>query len=151
MKRIAHRGNIFGPDPAFENSPFAIDQALRKGFDVEVDIRLEGETFRLGHDSGDYLVSWYWLVKRASSLWLHCKNLSAFHYFISKTKIFNFFWHEHDQYALTSQGFIWTCLPDALTPRSVLVMPEKIMPKEAIQGLVKTCCYGVCSDFWLDE
>lgn len=147
MKLIAHRGNLYGPDPAIENSPFAIDQALAQGFDVEADLRLEGEALCLGHDRADYVVSWYWLAKRADRLWLHCKNLEALHCLASKAPSFNYFWHEQDQYALTSKGFIWTCLDDGLTSRSVIVMPERMMQWTDIQGLHATNCYGMCSDF----
>jgi len=149
VKYIAHRGNLCGPSPTTENSPFAIDQALAQGFDVEVDIWLVNEAFRLGHDYGDYVVSWYWLATRASRLWLHCKNLTALHCFASKSTTFNYFWHEHDQYALTSKDFIWTCLSDTITSRTVLVMPDQSAAQNTIRDLLSTCCYGVCSDFLL--
>ena len=38
MKLIAHRGNIDGPNPERENSPEYIEEALKAGYDVEVDV-----------------------------------------------------------------------------------------------------------------
>jgi hypothetical protein len=146
MRHIAHRGNLRGPNSAKENSPLAIDQALAQGFDVEVDIRLVNKVFWLGHDYGEYAVSWHWLVTRANHLWLHCNNLRALHFFVSEATTFNYFLHEHYQYALTSHGFIWTCLSDVITSKTVLVMPEQTMTRKAIRELSSTCCYGVCSD-----
>ena len=55
MKLIAHRGNITGPKPELENSPDYIFEAIKKGFDVEVDVwyGTDGK-FMLGHDNPDY-------------------------------------------------------------------------------------------------
>ena len=39
MILIAHRGNTIGPNIEKENHPDYIDEAIKKGFDVEVDIR----------------------------------------------------------------------------------------------------------------
>ncbi len=36
---ISHRGNLDGPIPERENSPDYIDQAIKWGFVVEIDIR----------------------------------------------------------------------------------------------------------------
>lgn len=38
MKIISHRGNLNGPSPKTENTPEQIDFALKKGFDVEIDL-----------------------------------------------------------------------------------------------------------------
>lgn len=59
MKLIAHRGNTLGPDSANENKLYYITKALRDGFDVEVDVRIETYAINnykvwLGHDRGDY-------------------------------------------------------------------------------------------------
>ena len=40
MFKIAHRGNLKGPNQRFENEPSYIIEALKEGFDVEVDVWL---------------------------------------------------------------------------------------------------------------
>jgi hypothetical protein len=50
MKLISHRGNLIGPN-VLENSPKFLIQAIEKGFDVEVDIRLIDKKWYLGHDN----------------------------------------------------------------------------------------------------
>jgi hypothetical protein len=39
----AHRGNLFGPKPELENTPDYIDQAIKFGFKVEVDVWLNSD------------------------------------------------------------------------------------------------------------
>ena len=50
MRLISHRGNINGRIRELENLPDYIDAAINLGYDVEVDLWLEGEKFYLGHD-----------------------------------------------------------------------------------------------------
>ena len=47
---IAHKGNVEGINTELENTPDYIKEALRLGFDVEVDVwGIDGELW-LGHD-----------------------------------------------------------------------------------------------------
>ena len=39
MRYISHRGNLTGRDPFRENTVEYIQEALDKGFDVEIDVR----------------------------------------------------------------------------------------------------------------
>jgi hypothetical protein len=61
---ISHRGNLQGPDLNQENKPEYIDEALSKGFDVEVDVRFLNKSVFLGHDDAQYLVNLNWLNER---------------------------------------------------------------------------------------
>ena len=58
MKLIAHRGNVTGPNPLRENSLEYIDDAIKLGYDVEIDVRhIEWEQqLYLGHDECQYPV-----------------------------------------------------------------------------------------------
>ena len=55
MRIICHRGNMYGPDINTENNPKQIDFCISKGYDVEIDLWLEGGKYFLGHDSMQYL------------------------------------------------------------------------------------------------
>ena len=50
MILISHRGNILGRKKQLENNPNYIDNALKLGYDVEVDVWSIDKQFYLGHD-----------------------------------------------------------------------------------------------------
>ena len=103
MLRIAHRGNITGPDPAKENDPEYIKAALDGGFHVEVDAWLSDGSFFLGHDEPTHAVDRFFF--RDSRVWTHCKNIEAF-LALSFLPDANCFWQESDAVTLTSSGFL---------------------------------------------
>ena len=108
MKLIAHRGNINGPDPENENSPKYIENAIQWGYDVEIDLRV-GLGLQLGHDESQYFIDSSWLSTFKHNLWIHCKDFAALAYLIERKFVgYNYFWHQEDDYTLTSQGYIWT-------------------------------------------
>ncbi len=157
MRLIAHRANFDG-DNTNENSPVKVQQALARGFDVEIDIwyNIYTNSLSLGHDFGQWPVSLQWLREYADNLWLHCKNIEAMHFFRQQDLCFNWFWHENDSYTLTSKGFIWTFPGKEITPSCVMVMPEGYLFPNGIKKpedwlIVKqyaTCsgAFAVCSD-----
>ena len=84
----AHRGNLFGPKPELENTPDYIDQAIKFGFKVEVDVWLkEDGNLYLGHDKPDTLVSFEYLLIRHDNLLIHAKNIEALLYLSSRTTL----------------------------------------------------------------
>lgn len=151
MRLIAHRGNINGPESDNENHPDYIVNSINKGFDVEVDIKynIVDHKLYLGHDEPKYKIDWIWLGKYKHHLWIHCKNLEALCEFSSGTSGFNYFWHQTDDYTLTSTNKIWTYPGGPYTNRSVIVLPECSIDPNTTQFLdiKKYDCYGVCSDY----
>ena len=104
MILIAHRGNLLGPKPSLENHPSYIMKAILSGYDVEIDVWWVKDNFYLGHDSPDYKIDKNFLSNR--HLWCHAKNFAA----LGKLEDIgsHYFWHEEDDYTITSNGFIWT-------------------------------------------
>lgn len=152
MRLIAHRGNINGPNSLRENHPDYIDEAISKGYDVEIDIRYSPlvNKMYLGHDVSTYGVNPYWLSERMDKLWIHCKNIDALYYFSSNMDAYNYFWHQQDYFTLTSKKYIWTYPNQPYTSRSIIVMPEYGMKHEELEKLIdfKTYnCYAICSDY----
>ena len=139
MKLIAHRGNINGSEPDNENSPEYIERAIQQGFDVEIDLRV-GLGLQLGHDKSQYFIDINWLDKFKHRLWIHCKDFAALKY-LTERKIsgLNYFWHQEDDYTLTSLGYIWTYPDKHVSNNSVLVDLSGVTIKEN--------CYGICSDY----
>ena len=143
MKIIAHRGLVDGPNKKLENEPSSIMIALDMGFDVEIDVNYCNKRWMLGHDAPVHPVDIEFLLQ--PGLWLHVKNLAAM--LALSTYDVNYFWHQEDDYTLTSKGYIWTYPGKQLTHKSVCVLPEWQDTK--LINLPKHC-YGICSDYVSD-
>jgi len=141
MKLISHRGNLSGPNPEQENQPEYIAEALKQGYDVEIDVWFKDDKFMLGHDEPQYEFPFELIDQAYPKLWIHCKNIDA----LSKlneldpngSKV-NYFWHENDLGVLTSKSYIWST---NLINNGILVMPE-LFDKQPIETTI-----GICSDY----
>jgi hypothetical protein len=144
MILISHRGNINGKKNHLENNPDYVDKTILMGYNVEIDVRLIDGTFFLGHDDPQFQIELDWLLKRRPNLWIHAKNIECLNFFSKFTNNkYNFFWHQEDNYTLTSNLMIWTYPDQTLSERSIAVMPENT--NYTIEDLSK--CTGICSDF----
>lgn len=138
---IAHRGLVNGPDKNLENNPNHIHKIINEGFHCEIDLWVIDNEFCLGHDYPQYKIDENFLFDKP--LWIHAKNLPAL-YYLTKTKNLEYFWHQNDDFIVTSGGFIWTFPGKPLTDRSICVMPELENPELKNFNIQ---CYGICSDF----
>lgn len=144
MRLIAHRGLFEGPSKELENAPEQIDRAIDLGFDCEVDLWRIDDKLLLGHDGPQYQIDRQFLVSRP--LWIHAKNLEALEW-LTKSHDLEYFWHQEDDYVLTTSQYIWTYPGKSLTARSIAVMPEWSDPTFEALDLN---CFGICSDFVLE-
>ena len=136
MYLISHRGNLSGIEKNNENNPDYINQAISRGYDVEVDVRYESSQFFLGHDFNQFKVNEEFLLN--NKLWCHAKTNEAL---IALDRIkAHYFWHQEDDYTITSKGFFWTYPGKKLLQKSICVLPEK-------SNYDKIDCLGICSDF----
>ena len=113
------------------------------GIDVEVDIWVHDGCIYLGHDSPQYKVDERFVL--ANGLWCHAKNICAL-VKLSDMAVKHFFWHQTDDVAYTSSGYLWTYPGKKLTDRSIAVMPELNNTYDPVEAK----CYGICSDYVLD-
>lgn len=145
MRLIAHRGNVNGPNRDVENTIGQIDKCIENGYDVEIDLRYDAasQIFWLGHDKPKNVISFFELAKRSQYLWIHCKDIDTLD-FMTRTN-FNYFWHQNDDYTMTSHGHIWSYPGKIYTPSTVVVMPEECDISWEILKVIN--CYAVCSDF----
>jgi len=144
---IAHRGNIHGSIPSRENTINYIEEALDKGFDVEVDVWLLGEKFYLGHNAPSNEEITLEIMKD-HRVWCHAKDI----YTLSKLMRFhdvNCFFHDKDDVTLTSHGQLWTYPGKLLTPLSIDVLPERFITNLYDIGKweYNIKVFGVCSDY----
>ena len=148
MRIIAHRALLEGPNAELQNHPVQITRALGLGYDVEIDLwRVDGK-WMLGHDEPEHEISWAALSD--PRLWIHCKNIEAFHYLRSIGSEHQYFWHENDLVTLTSKLIIWTYFgqPQTKHHMAVCVMPEVTYPWHDVVDMARTDqWYGMCTDY----
>ena len=143
MLLISHRGNLEGPNKNIENNPQHIESIINS-YDVEIDLRVENDSLFLGHDYAQYEISEEWISKHSHRLWIHCKDVKSLT-FCSKHRHLNYFWHENDDYTMTSFKYIWAYpgkeIADHMT---ILVLPETRWSYDEIKQLSPI---GICSDY----
>lgn len=143
MIKIAHRGNIDGPNPDKENHPDYLQTAINLGYDAEVDVWLIDGKFILGHDGPQYEIPFNFLYNE--HFWIHAKNIPAIsdlNVRSGRDHFINCFFHDVDDCVLTSGGYIWT-FPGKLIigPGAIAVMPERVSDWDISKA------EGVCSDY----
>ena len=135
---IAHRGNITGPEPSFENRIEYLLHAYDTCGAVEVDIQTHRGQLYFGHDDpqepvvADLIMQDNWFC--------HAKDLDSLGKLLDLGA--HTFWHQQDTVTLTSKGFIW-CYPNVypIHERAVwLDFENKFTDMELIDG------WGLCSD-----
>jgi glycerophosphoryl diester phosphodiesterase len=143
MKFIAHRGNISGPNVDLENTIPYIESAINMGYDCEIDLWYVNDGFYLGHDRPEHFVTEDFLHCHRTRLWCHAKNKEALIRLISFHTYLNTFWHDKDDFTITSKGDLWCRPTNVIIPNAINLMPE-------IAGLDKDelrMALGICSDY----
>ena len=77
-------------------------------------------------------------------LWCHAKNLDALNVML-KDNYTHCFWHQKDDYTITSKGLIWVLPGKRLIKNSIAVLPETVnyTPTELAE------CRAICTDYVL--
>lgn len=142
MILIAHRGNFNGKNEEQENSPDYIEEAIKAGYNVEVDAWLIEDKWMLGHDFPKYEVPLSFLER--PEIWTHAKNLVG-HVSLWHKPLVQCFWHDKDEYVFTSKGIKWA-KAGVITWDGVVVMPETNQLMTARLKNKRLRPLGVCSD-----
>ena len=135
---ISHRGNINGINSS-ENNPDYIRDTIGKGFDVEADIWFKNGQLFLGHDYPQHPIDINFL--KNDKIWCHAKNLQALEAMLDKGV--HCFWHQKDDFTLTSRGYIWTYPNKEVVKNSIIVCKDL---EETLQYSSINIA-GICSDF----
>ena len=139
IKLISHRGNTNGPNDAAENNPYFLNDLMVNNNHIEIDLWMIDNTLWLGHDRPQYKI--YEAYLDYENFWIHAKNLDALEYLTSTG--YKYFWHQEDDFTLTSNNKIWTYPNKDATKQSIVVcntLDECIKYRD--QGV-----YGICSDY----
>lgn len=142
---ISHRGNLNGPSD-LENHPDQIEKCVRQNLECEIDLwSVDGE-FYLGHDRPQYKVVFEWLVSLEKKLWVHCKNPESLQSLsLSNNHSLNYFWHQSDNYTITSKKNIWVFPGQDLIPGSIAVLPEIWKLGKSTSQI--NIAFGICTDY----
>lgn len=141
---ISHRGNLNGVQKEFENLPSFIDNAIKLGFDVEIDLRTYKNKLFLGHDEPQYEISLEWILKRKKHIWIHAKDFNSLYLLSKINKKIIYFAHQNDDYTLISNGMIW-CHNYNISLNKKCIIP--LITLDQINNFVDKKFYGVCSDY----
>jgi len=133
MVLISHRGNISGKSK-YENYPEYVTEALREGYDCEIDVWYKNGEWKLGHDKPLHSVNLSFL--KNNKLWCHAKNLRSLNEMLEND--IHCFWHQSDDFTLTSRKIIMTYPNKKLCTKSVCIDLNAEKRYDSI--------YGVCSD-----
>jgi hypothetical protein len=136
-KKISHRGNLIGPSD-YENNPNQIAAVLKMGYDCEIDFWFVNNKYYLGHDKPSFEIKRSFLKQKG--LWIHCKNLEALEKVPQSS---NYFWHQNDDFTLTSKRYIWT-FPKKNTGKKSVIVDNNSNWKEKEYD-----CFAVCTDYIL--
>lgn len=132
MILIAHRGNVSGKNPDRENTIAFIEEAIDKGFEVEIDLcKWDGLKFYLGHDEPMESVDPEWL--RDKPLWVHAKDHLVLHELVRQD--IHCFWHDTDRYTITSKGYIWAYPGEPGSEKCICVHPEQRKDWKSFSGV----------------
>ena len=142
MKKIAHRGNIYGPNFTDENKPEYIQNALDKGFYVEIDVRCINGEFWLGHNTSQYKTSYHFLNNK--KFLIHAKTIETLFVFLKTDIDADVFCHDQDIAVYTKNGYIWTTnyFP---SDKLIFVSPNLKISKSKNNY----DCAGICGDYLL--
>jgi len=135
MILISHRGNISEINKERENKENYISEALKKGFNVEIDVWFINGNFFLGHDKPTDKISIGFL--KNDKLWCHAKNFNALTNMLDNN--IHCFFHDKDHYTLTSKNYIWAYPGINGGKMTIAVKPED-------KNLDLKKFTGICSD-----
>jgi len=145
-KLISHRGNLNGRIIDVENRQDYISDAIKIGYDVEIDVRVKDGSLYLGHDVPQYLIDLDWLQQNGDRLWIHCKDIESYR-IISAFKNLQYFCHSHDSFSLISTFHLW------VHDLTLQVNDKCIIPLLNLEDIrnyeFKNGVYAVCTDYVL--
>ena len=144
---ISHRGILEG-ELDVENSPDAIEYAIKLGFYVEVDLRFIDNKLFLGHDQPQYEITYEFLEKNWNKLLVHCKNIQALIYMNNFYPFSFYFSNQSDNFTITSTNKVLTNSLDIFDINTLYLSPELYGHKfTKLSPYICNNLLGVITDF----
>lgn len=147
MRLISHRGNLSGPIPERENAPDYIQEAIDKGYDVEIDARLNPTGLFLGHDHPDHKIVLEWVLNRREHLWVHAKDFNSLNLLLALGV--RVFYHQSERHTIIGNTrLIWSHdVSEADTGSVIPLIGEGEVASFLAEGRAEVPFHGICSDF----
>jgi hypothetical protein len=142
---ISHRGNLNGKITERENSKEYIDEAIKAGFYVEIDIRTKNNNLYLGHDEPQYLVTLEWLSERLEFLIVHAKDFDSFNTLIEYNDLKIFFHTCEEHVIINNTKLFWS--HDLKTASNKSIIPLLNLDDIKLHSHLKNKVFGICSDY----
>ena len=143
MRWILHRGNNKGPN-SIENNPEKLNQLIKQGWEIEIDLWYKDTKLYLGHDFPQYEINELFL--EYPKFWIHCKDAETLEFMNNHKRYLHYFYHTTEDYVLTSKAYIWCYVGKSALQNSVIVMPEKSINRYNWKELESKNCI-ICSDY----
>jgi len=146
MRLISHRGNVDSIQPERENTQEYIEEAISRGYDVEIDIWCTKDyNFYLGHDKPENPVEINWLYKNRHHLWIHAKDFKTLSR-INSFSDFKVFYHKLEDHTviLHTDKLYWSHNIEEASEDSVIPL---LSEKELLSYDKSKKVFGICSDF----
>ena len=84
-------------------------------------------------------------LDRKINLWIHCKNKEALS-LMNDVKELHYFWHQEDDYTMTSKNYIWAYPGILPISNTIMVMPE-MKWVDYVNEVKNLYPFGICSDY----
>lgn len=147
MHYISHRGNLTGPNQKLENNPQYLLEAVKQGYDIEFDVwAITSDDIFLGHDGPQYKVNESFFEEVRGFEWCHAKHLNALSFLLKLGM--HCFYHQMDEYTLTSCGYIWSYPTSIIVETSANIIYNQPELNKINKPLIHLLPHisGVCSD-----
>jgi hypothetical protein len=148
---IAHRGNLIGPNSKHENTQFIAQKAIDLHFDVELDLwETDNDDWWFGHDCPESIIPKSFILEHKNHIWIHAKTGQTLQLALdNKLKCF---YHNVDDFTLTSNGCIWRYPRNDLpiSRDTVVVLPETNCNNQIPHSNLETMLHearAVCTDY----
>ena len=142
IKYIAHRGNISGKQPTFENKDEYLKHAYYEcGHDIELDICMHRGILYYGHDDCQEPADTNFI--QSPGVFCHAKDFDALTELLNMRT--NCFWHQQDSVTLTSQNYIW-CFPGNYIMNKKAIWIDLEGMNIPLPDQVPNSIYGYCGD-----
>lgn len=141
---ISNKGNLWGPEPAFENALHYVTGVANQGIMVLVDFWLEPQGFFFGEHAPEFPVSFQIIKEYQKKLIFRAKNQLAIEYLSANHNNYHWFAQENDPYVLTNYGYVWVS-NGAYAPNRVNYIVNAPGLASIPDDLSQVA--GVCSDY----
>ncbi len=148
---ISHRGNLYGPQTANENSRESIIETIENGFCIEIDLwKLHVGQLWIGDKKPEYRIFHQELDKHRNKMYINCKNEEASEYCFDHK--YRWFKDSGPIFTLNGDSWIHANLPESTSIEDVDYNKIIFLPEQSDRKDMNPLPFGlsdwhVCTDY----